>query len=133
MINGIECIDMHCHIYPEAIAERAVRGTGTFYNLPLLYAGTASDLRERMRQNGIDRAVVQSVATTPAQVKSINEFIAAAVRNDPTLTGLGTLHPDSPDLKSDFDHLCRLGRHGVKLHPDIQAFKIDDYRCLKIY
>ena len=26
-----------------------------------------------------------------------------------------------------------LGLHGVKLHPDIQAFKIDDYRCLKIY
>ena len=26
-----------------------------------------------------------------------------------------------------------MGLHGVKLHPDIQKFKIDDYRCLKIY
>ena len=25
------------------------------------------------------------------------------------------------------------GLKGVKLHPDIQQFKIDDYRCLKIY
>ena len=26
-----------------------------------------------------------------------------------------------------------MGLKGVKLHPDIQRFKIDDYRCLKIY
>ncbi len=26
-----------------------------------------------------------------------------------------------------------MGLKGVKLHPDIQNFKIDDYRCLKIY
>ena len=47
--------------------------------------------------------------------------------------GLGTLHPDSADIKGDVEHLMSLGLRGVKLHPDIQAFKIDDYRCLKIY
>lgn len=26
-----------------------------------------------------------------------------------------------------------MGLKGVKLHPDIQGFKTDDYRCLKIY
>ena len=30
-------------------------------------------------------------------------------------------------------NLLSLGLLVVKLHPDIQAFKIDDYRCLKIY
>ena len=50
-----------------------------------------------------------------------------------TMTGLGTLHPDSPDLKGDIEHIVELGLKGVKLHPDIQGFKIDDYRCLKIY
>ncbi len=133
MIDGIECIDVHCHIYPDAIAERAVQGTGKFYDLPLKYGGTVSDLQDKMAKNGIDHAVVQSVATTPAQVKSINEFIARSVQNNPNLTGLGTLHPDSTDLKGDFAHLRELGLRGVKLHPDIQAFKIDDYRCLKIY
>jgi predicted TIM-barrel fold metal-dependent hydrolase len=49
------------------------------------------------------------------------------------MTGLGTLHPDSADLKGDLSHLLSLGLKGVKLHPDIQAFKIDDYRLLKIY
>ncbi len=133
MVQGMECIDMHCHIYPEAIAAKAVKGTGSFYDLPLLYAGTADDLRRQMRTHGIDHAVVQSVATTPAQVKSINEFIARTVENADDLTGLGTLHPDSTDLAGDFRHLMGLGLKGVKLHPDIQGFKIDDYRCLKIY
>ena len=32
-------IDCHCHIYPDAIAERAVAGISTFYGLPNAYNG----------------------------------------------------------------------------------------------
>jgi predicted TIM-barrel fold metal-dependent hydrolase len=91
-------------------------------------------LIEREQKAGVDHFIVQSVATTPKQVGSINEFIAKEVANSGGLmTGLGTLHPDSADLKGDLSHLLSLGLKGVKLHPDIQAFKIDDYRLLKIY
>ena len=31
------------------------------------------------------------------------------------------------------DEIISLGLKGVKLHPDMQQFKIDDYRMLKIY
>ncbi len=134
MINNIYTIDAHCHIYPEKIASRAVAGTDTFYGEKSLCKGTASDLIERGKDAGIDHFIVQSVATTPHQVRSINEFISNEVENAKGLmTGLGTLHPDSDDIKGDIRHLLELGLHGVKLHPDIQAFKIDDYRCLKIY
>ncbi len=134
MINGIYAIDAHCHIYPEKIAERAVAGTDGFYGLNSVYEGTVGDLIEKGTKAGIDHFIVQSVATAPKQVKSINEFIAESVKaSNGKLTGLGTLHPDSTDIKGDIEHLCELGLKGVKLHPDIQAFKIDDYRCLKIY
>ncbi len=134
MINGIYTIDAHCHIYPDKIALRAVEGTKNFYSLKMAYAGTVSDLVSRGERAGIDHYVVQSVATTPSQVKSINEFIAESVKNsNGRFTGLGTMHPDSSDIEGDFNHLLELGLKGVKLHPDIQAFKIDDYRCLKIY
>jgi len=134
MINGIYVIDAHCHIYPEKIAERAVAGTDGFYGLNSVYKGTVSDLVEKGTEAGIDHFIVQSVATSPKQVKSINEFIANSVESsNGKLTGLGTLHPDSADIKGDIEHLLELGLKGVKLHPDIQAFKIDDYRCLKIY
>jgi len=134
MIEGIFTIDSHCHIYPEKIASKAVAGTDRFYDTQSVGAGTVEDLINRGGKAGIDHFIVQSVATTPHQVQSINNFIAKEVSENPEkLTGLGTLHPDSEDIKGDVEHLLELGLKGVKLHPDIQAFKIDDYRCLKIY
>ena len=134
MINNIFTIDAHCHIYPEKIAAKAVAGTDNFYGENSVGTGTVSNLITLGREAGVDHFIVQSVATTPHQVKSINEFIAREVASSNGLmTGLGTLHPDSEDIKGDVKHLLELGLRGVKLHPDIQAFKIDDYRCLKIY
>lgn len=127
-------VDAHCHIYPEKIASRAINGTDTFYGLHSQKSGIVGEMIKEGRAVGIDRFVVQSVASVPRQVKSINEFIAAEEReNAGLLTGLGTLHPDSDDIEGDFDHLCELSLHGVKLHPDIQNFRIDDRKCMKIY
>ena len=132
--NKFTVIDSHCHIYPEKIAKPAVQSTGRFYDMTALGDGTVTSLLSIGEKAGIDRFVVQSVATTPHQVKSINEFIASEVASFPDkLIGLGTMHPESEDLKADLLHLKELGLHGVKLHADIQKFKIDDYRCLKIY
>ncbi|MCQ2450982.1 MAG: amidohydrolase family protein [Clostridia bacterium] len=133
--NKFFVIDSHCHIYPEKIASKAVAGTDNFYKITVsAHGGTTAELMEIARETGIDRFVVESVATTPKQVKSINEFIAEEVeKSDGKFIGVGTLHPDSEDIAGDIDHLLELGLKGVKLHPDIQAFKIDDYRCLKIY
>lgn len=134
MYRKFNVIDSHCHIYPDKIAERAVNGTDTFYGMESLCKGTVSDLIERGKNAGVDHFIVQSVATTEHQVRSINEFIAKSVQEHKgTLTGLGTLHPDSMDQASDVEHLISLGLQGVKLHPDIQQFAIDDERCLKIY
>ena len=130
-----QIIDAHCHIYPDAIARKAAAATGSFYDgLPATCDGTVETLLALGGSVGIDHFVVQSVATKPEQVRHINEFIAREVSEHPgKLTGLGTLHPDSHDLEGDVEHLIELGLKGVKLHPDIQRFKIDDYRCLHIY
>ena len=128
MVNGIYTIDSHCHIYPEKIASKAVGGTDNFYGEHSVGSGTVDDLLQRGENAGVDHFIVQSVATTPHQVGSINRFIAYEVAKNPEkLTGLGTLHPDSEDIEGDVAHLLELGLRGVKLHPDIQAFKIDDY------
>ena len=126
--------DSHCHIYPEKIAAKAVNGTDTFYGEHSVGSGTTENLLKLGSEAGIDHFIVQSVATTPKLVACINRFIAEEVeKSGGKFTGLGTLHPDSEDQDGDVAHLIELGLHGVKLHPDIQQFKIDDYRCLKIY
>lgn len=127
-------IDAHCHIYPDKIAEKAVHSTGEFYDLPMKYDGKVSTLLQCGERAGVDKFIVQSVATTPKQVASINRFISDTVRLYPDkMIGFGTLHPESDDIERDVNELLALGLHGVKLHPDIQKFKLDDYRCLKIY
>ncbi len=132
--NKFYTVDSHCHIYPEKIAQKAVAGTDKFYNTTASGTGIVSDLLEKGEKAGIDHFIVQSVATTPKQVKSINEFIAGCVgKSQGKLTGLGTLHPDSEDIKGDVKHLIELGLKGVKLHPDIQQFQCDNSDCMKIY
>ncbi len=135
MKNGFKITDAHCHIYPEKIAAKAVTGIETFYEAdPFPGNGTVPDLIRLGGENGVDRFIVQSVATSAHQVRSINEFIASRVSQYPDkLTGLGTLFPGSPTLREDYEHLRSLGLRGIKLHPDFQGFKIDDYRCLEIY
>ena len=127
-------IDAHCHIYPDKIAQRAADSTGEFYDLTPYTDGKISTLIELGEKLGIDHFIVQSVATAPSQVSSINKFIATAVaQSDGRFTGLGTLHPESENLEAEVDEIINLGLKGVKLHPDIQKFKIDDPRMLKIY
>ncbi len=128
-------IDAHCHIYPDKIAKKAAKATCDFYSgLGSTLDGTVSTLLKEADIAGIEHCIVQSVATTPKQVSRINSFIANSVtKSKGKFTGLGTLHPDSEDVKADIDEIIGLGLKGVKLHPDIQQFKIDDYRMLKIY
>jgi len=128
-------IDAHCHIYPDKIAKKAAAATCDFYEgLGSTLDGTVSTLSKEADVAGIGHCIVQSVATTPKQVSSINKFIAETVtKSSGRFTGLGTLHPDSEDIEADVSEIIDLGLKGVKLHPDIQKFKLDDYRMLKIY
>ena len=135
-LNMYSIFDAHCHIYPEAIAQKAVEGIDRFYgHLPFQpYDGTVGTLRRLGREAGISHFLVHSVATTPHQVSSINRFIASEVTlSDGVFTGLGTLHPDSGNLEQDFRELMDLGLKGVKLHPDFQRFEADSAKAMQIY
>lgn len=127
-------VDCHCHVYPDKIADKAVESIGGFYDLPMFYDGKASTLIEYGSAVGIKHYIIFSVATTPAQVQSINRFIADTVASSGGLmTGLGTLHPDSDNIEDDVEQIISLGLKGVKMHPDFQKFRIDDEKCDRIY
>ena len=139
MINQYTIIDSHCHVYPEKIAARAVESTDQFYNTHAFGLGTVADLLVVGGEAGCDGYVIQSVASTPHHVESINRFIAAAIADAEAqgmggrLTGLGTLHPDHPDLRGAVEAIVAGGLHGVKLHPDMQKFHVDDRKAYPIY
>ncbi len=128
-------IDAHAHIFPTKIAEKAVAGIGQFYSeLTMQMDGTVDTLIANGKKNGIEKFVVQSVATTPAQVESINDFIAQSVREHPDeLIGFATLHPDYPDLSGEIERAVNMGLKGIKLHPDFQRFNIDCDRAMELF
>lgn len=128
-------IDAHAHIFPRKVAEKAVAGIGSFYQeLEMHCDGTAETLVKIGKEAGIERFIVQSVATTPGQVESINNFIARSVREYPdNFIGFAAMHPDYPDIEKEIDRAVSLGLRGVKIHPDFQQFCIDDDRAMKIY
>ena len=106
-------INSHCHIYPDKIAAKAVKGIRDFYDLHMSLNGTVDDLIEDGNKVGVVHYLIHSVATTPKQVKSINEFISFEVKSHPGLfTGFGTLHPDSEDIEGDLDYIIELGPEG---------------------
>ena len=73
-------IDCHCHVYPQAVAARAVKGVADFYEREGSFGdGLASSVRSLWKEKGVDHAVIFSVATKLSQVERINSFIATAV------------------------------------------------------
>lgn len=126
-------IDFHAHVYPEKIAAKAVAGIGDFYHVKMQGDGTAEGLINNGKPAGIDRFVVFSAAANPSQVIPINDYIASICRDHKEFTGFGTLHYDMDDPVSEMDRLIGLGLKGLKFHPDMQSFFIDDIKMMKIY
>ncbi|MEG2087510.1 MAG: amidohydrolase family protein [Angelakisella sp.] len=125
--------DAHAHIFPQKIAGKAVDSIGSFYGLQMTGTGLTTDLLAQGSAAGVERFLVCSTATTPAQVESINTFVAEECAADSRLLGFATLHPGYADLSGELQRVKALGLRGIKLHPDFQRFNIDDPAALAMY
>jgi predicted TIM-barrel fold metal-dependent hydrolase len=64
----------------------------------------------------------------------VNKFIAASVKAHPDrFIGFGSLHPDMENAADAVAHMQDEGLRGVKLHPDMQLFAMDEPRALKMF
>jgi predicted TIM-barrel fold metal-dependent hydrolase len=126
-------IDFHTHAFPEKIAARAVaslsRASG---GLEPQTDGTLRSLKEEMAKDGVDLAVVQSIATNPAQMSKVNNF-AMEMDRDPLIVAFGSVHPDAPDALEELERIKAAGLKGVKFHPEYQQFYVDDEKMRPIY
>lgn len=127
-------IDAHAHIFPDKIADKAAKGIGGFYDITAKYDGTLKTLMEQGGTAGVDKFLVQSVATVPEQVRSINNYISECVSLYPDkLIGFGAMHPDFEDITEETERIISLGLKGIKLHSDFQRFNLDEKRAFAIY
>ncbi len=124
-------LDLHVHAFPDRIAEGAVAGLERMTGYARHYDGTLAGLRASMARHGVERAVVQPVATRPESVAGINDW--AARSQDDRVTFFGAMHPSHPDPAGEIERLAGLGLRGVKLHPEFQEFRPDEDRMAPIY
>jgi predicted TIM-barrel fold metal-dependent hydrolase len=119
-------IDMHTHVWPDALAKRALGSA--FPELARRGDGRVTSLRSAMSRAGLDAAVCLGVAGEPRHVRAVNRFAASLTS---PLIGFGSVHPEV-----DPDELVRdLREHhlkGVKIHPIVQEFALDDERLRPI-
>ncbi len=126
--------DVHVHIYPDKIAQKAARSVGDFYNISMAQdEGSVERVKSCMANTDIVRCVVHSVAVRPGTVRSINDFIAQTCEEHPEFVGFMTLHQDTEDIEAEIERACSKGLKGIKLHPDTQGVNMDDERLMHVY
>jgi uncharacterized protein len=128
MRDDVLVVDVHCHAWPDRIAERALGGRSP--QLPRRGNGTISGLREAMARSGVDQAVVLGIADEARHVDGVNRFVAA--KKAEGFLAFGTVHPDLP-VEENLAILRRTGVRGVKLHTLFQGFALDDPRMYALY
>ena len=126
-------IDFHTHAFPEYIAPRALETLSyAAGGLKPQTEGTVASLKEQLKKDGVDLAVVLSIATNPGQQKKVNDF-AIAVNEDPMLFAFGSIHPEAEDALEELERIHAAGLKGVKFHPEYQSFYADDEKMKPIY
>ena len=69
-------IDIHTHVYPDPIAQKATDSIQDFYGIGGAgMNGTVSMLRERGSKAGISQYVILPVAVLPDRTRHITDFI----------------------------------------------------------
>ena len=127
-------VDVHVHIYPDKISERATQSIGRFYNIEMdAEDGSVKRLEESIAESPITHCVVCSVAVKPSTVSSINDFIAREVESHEHYYGFAAMHQDFEDPEAELVRAEALGLCGIKLHPDTQAVNMDDPRLMSVY
>lgn len=116
-------IDIHTHIYPVALARRAMEVTGhendDFKKLPI-----RENLLARMREAGVDLSVNLPVVSKPQNQGEVNRFAKETARKN--IISFGGLHPDCENVIEELEKLKDMEMAGIKFHPPFQKVHLED-------
>ena len=125
--------DIHAHIFPDKLAEKASHSIGDFYGVSIEREANMHCLTAEDRLAGVTRCVVSNSATNASQVQNANTFLAEAVRGHDGYLAFGTIYPGMDGFEEELDRMLELGLRGIKIHPDFQKLAIDDERGIETY
>ena len=130
----MQIFDIHTHVYPDEIAQKATDSVKNFYSIGgANMDGTTSMLLERGKAAGISRFLILPVAIRPERAAGINDFILQQTKLHPEFVGFGTVHAGMENLTDEVHRIMDMGLRGIKMHPDSQRFHIDAPRLYPKY
>ena len=127
----MQIIDFHAHAFPDELAARAVAQIAGKAGVPAFLDGKVSSLLRSMDQAGIERSLICSIATKPAQFRKILDW-SGSVRSS-RLVLFPSVHPADPEAREHIRMIRAEGFLGIKLHPYYQDFYLDEPRMDPIY
>lgn len=120
-------VDAHCHVWPDAVAERALAWSKPEDRFG---DGTVASLDAVMTAAGVDRAVCLGIGNTPDRVAAANRFVGSLDPN--RFIGFGSVHPEL-SVEENLDGLRQNGLRGAKVHPYFQNYALDDPRLWEVF
>jgi len=93
--------------------------------------GRVSSLLRSMDESGIEKSVVCSIATKPAQFNTILEW-SKKIRSE-RIIPFPSLHPSDPEALGRISRIKGEGFKGIKFHPYYQDFNVDDESLFPLY
>ncbi len=126
-------IDFHTHCFPTALAPKALAPLIKLSGLTPCSDGTASGLEKRIKEDGVDFAVVCNIATTAHNMAAVNSFAIDLNDFSKTLIALGSAHPDSEILEDELQRLIDHDIKGIKIHPEYMPYYIDSPRWDRVF
>ena len=124
-------VDFHAHVFPDALAARAISHLEHSGGVKAFHDGRVSSLLASMDAAGIATAVVCSIATKPEQFDPILKWSKEIASS--RIVALPSLHPMGPDPVGQARQVAEAGFCGIKLHPYYQDFDVDDERLFPLY
>jgi predicted TIM-barrel fold metal-dependent hydrolase len=123
-------IDIHAHAWPEKVSQKARENLETLFGEKMACDPTVDNLIKYMNKNDIDVSVICAVATKPAQVPAINDWLFET--RSERLKVFCAMHPGYGKWKDELKRIKEKG-DGIKLQPEFQDFYVDDENLLPIY
>ena len=124
-------IDFHTHAFPDTVAAKAIPSLEKAGNIKAHTTGTTRSLLASMDMAGIDRSLICSIATRPAQFDAILDW-SRQIRSE-RLIPLPSIHPDDPYCVERVYTVQQEGFIGIKLHPFYQEFSLNEKRLDPFY
>lgn len=123
-------LDIHTHIWPEKVVHKAKDHLEEVFKIKLAVVPTPENLLRFMDKNKIDISVVNSVASRPDQVASINNWLFG-LKND-RFKVFAAFHHEYSNWEDELKRI-KDNASGIKLQPEFQNFYVDDEKIFPAY